>query len=257
MSNSFFNEIYMTMQSEMITKLNYGKIQFAHPGTKGDETESNWREWFETYLPKRYKVGKGIVVDSNGEQSGQIDIIIYDVQYSYLVFRHNDTLLIPAESVYAVFEVKPNLNKANMEYASEKVKSVRKLYRSSAPIIHAGGKNPPKPLHEIVGGLLTTGCDWQSPIASNVAKYVNGSDKLERLDVVCSIKNSTFIVDNNTFIPNYKEDVKSCIRFCDGENALVFLLLNVLKKLQDIGTVPAIDFSQYAKNIESKYYKET
>lgn len=244
------------MQTEMIAKLNMGKIPFSNPGIKGDETESNWIEWFDSYLPKRYKVSKGIVVDSNGNQSDQIDVIIYDTQYSYLVLRHNDTKIIPSESVYAVFEVKPNLNKENMEYASEKVKSVRKLHRSSAPIIHAGGEHPPKVLHEIVGGLLTTGCDWQSPVTTNVVKYINGCTKTERLDVVCSINNSTFIVDNNIFVPGYKADVKYPIRYCTGENVLIFLLLNVLKKLQDIGTVPAIDFSQYAKNIESKYYEE-
>lgn len=257
MQNDFLNEVYQTMQDDMIARLNYGKLSFSNPGIKGDETESNWIEWFETYLPRRYNVSKGVVVDSNGNQSEQIDIIIYDTQYSYLVLKHNDTKIIPAESVYAVFEVKPNLNKENMKYANEKVKSVRELYRSSAPIIHAGGEHPPKILHEIVGGLLTTGCDWKSPIIDNVVKYVNGASKTERLDIVCSLNESTFIVDNNIFVSGYKADVKPPIRYCIGKNVLIFLLLNVLKKLQDIGTVPAIDFSQYAKNIESKYYKET
>ena len=182
------NDLYVSMQDEMISRLNIGKIAFVHSGTKGDETESNWIEWFENYLPKRYKVNKGIIIDSNGHQSDQIDIIIYDTQYTYLVFRHDKTLLIPAESVYAVFEVKPSLNKANMEYASGKVKSVRELFRSSAPIKHAGGQYPPKQLHEIIGGLLTTGCDWESPIASNVAKYINGCSRHERLDIVSSVK---------------------------------------------------------------------
>lgn len=98
------NDLYVSMQDEMISRLNIGKIAIAHPGTKGDETESNWVEWFENYLPKRYKVDKGIIIDSNGKQSDQIDIIIYDTQYTYLVFKHDKTSLIPAESVYAVFE---------------------------------------------------------------------------------------------------------------------------------------------------------
>lgn len=68
---------------------------------------------------------------------------------------------------------------------------------------------------------------------------------------------STYIVDNNTFEQNYNEEEKAPIQFCDGEDSLVFLLLNLLKKLQNIGTVPAVDFSEYAKNIKSKYYKET
>ena len=117
-----------------------------------------------------------------------------------------------------------------MEYASEKVKSVRELRRTSAKIKHAGGEYAPKPLHEIVGGLLTTGCAWQKPTAPLVVKYINGGSKNERLDIVCSIKDSTYIVDNNTFEQNYVADEKVAIEFCDGENSLVFLLLNLLKK---------------------------
>lgn len=244
------------MQQEMVSKLDVGKTAFVHPGTKGDETEKNWIKWFRNYLPKRYQVDKGIVIDHLGNQSEQIDIVIYDAQYSYLVFHHNDSILIPAESVYAVFEVKPNLNKEHMEYACKKVKSVRALNRTSAPIKHAGGEFPPKELHEIVGGLLTTDTDWTAPIAHNVAKYIHGNNRDERLDLVCAIKDSTYAVDNNIFANGY-EKKEYGIRFCDGDETLVFLLLNLLRKLQDIGTVPAINFYEYASSIEEKYYKET
>lgn len=60
---------------------------------------------------------------------------------------------------YAVFEIKQNLNKDHMEYAQEKAESVRSLIRSSAPIQHAGGQYKPKPLHEILAGVLTTKSD--------------------------------------------------------------------------------------------------
>lgn len=112
------------------------------------------------YLPNRYAVAKGVVIDADGNESEQIDVIIYDRQYSYLVLKHNETFLIPAESVYAVFEVKQSLNKGYMEYAQHKTESVRKLKRTSVAIKHAGGKYDPKPLHKIVAGLLTTTSDW-------------------------------------------------------------------------------------------------
>ena len=251
------NNLYSSMQEEMLGRLNVGRVAFLHPGTKGDDTELNWIEWFRTYLPKRYDVSGGIIIDSNGNQSDQIDIIIYDTQYSYLVFNHNDKKLIPAESVYAVFEIKPNLNKEHIEYACQKVFSVRKLYRTSAPIKHAGGEYPPKSLHEIIGGLLTTDTDWTKPTIGNVSKYINGACKDERLDIVSTANDSTYIVDNNTFIDDYDEKRFVKINFCDDNNSLVFLLLNVLKKLQDIGTVPAIDFLKYENCIHSKFYKET
>lgn len=164
--------LYEQMQEEMLQQLRSGVAAFVHPGTKGDNTEMNWINWFRTYLPKRYNVDKGIVIDSRGKQSDQIDLIIYDAQYSYLVFRQGDSILIPAESVYAVFEVKQDLNKERIEYAGKKAKSVRDLIRTSAPIRHAGGSYPPKELHEIVAGLLTTSSSWVNPIISQVVKYI-------------------------------------------------------------------------------------
>ena len=164
------SELYKEMQNEMLQKMNVGRIGFEHPGMKGDDTEVNWKDWFREYLPRRYRIDKAIIVDSKGKRSEQIDLVIYDSQYSYMIFKHGEGLVIPAESVYAVFEVKQSLNKENMKYARKKAESVRKLYRTSAPIRYAGGEYSPKTLHEIVAGLLTTFSDWKSPIEENVLK---------------------------------------------------------------------------------------
>lgn len=248
-------ELYEKMQNEMIQQLNTGCTAFLHPGIKGDVTELNWIEWFREYLPKRYKVDKGIIIDSEGNQSDQIDLVIYDAQYSYMVFRHDQGLLIPAEGVYAVFEVKQNLNKEKIEYAGKKAESVRKLIRTSAPIKHAGGEYAPKVLHEIVAGILTTRCDWVNSIEKNVIKYLSERTREERLDFVCSIQDSTFVVENNVFVNGYDEASRPDIKCCNKEQSLIYLLLNLLKRLQDIGTVPAICFKSYADKISDKVYK--
>lgn len=249
--------VYSGMQAEMQQILRTGATAFTHPGTKGDNTEINWITWFRKYLPTRYAIDKAIIIDSTGKCSDQIDLVIYDKQYSYLVFHQQDSKLIPAESVYAVFEVKQNLNKEHMEYGQEKAKSVRSLVRSSAPIQHAGGQYDPKPLHEILAGVLTTKSDWTNPIAPNVVKYINAGDRNKRLDFVCSISDNTFVVDNNIFTNQYDAAKTSTVRFCEKDDSLVFLLLNLLKRLQDIGTVPAIDYTKYASIIDSKLYKTT
>lgn len=247
-------KLYVGMQKEMLQKLSTGAEAVVHPGTKGDNTESNWINWFNEYLPNRYKVDKGIVIDSTGKQSEQIDLIIYDAQYSYLVFRQNETILIPAESVYAVFEVKQNLDKSKIEYAGAKAKSVRELLRTSAPIKHAGGEYPPKELHEILAGVLTTKCKWKKPIAEMVVKHVRALEREERLDFVCSISNNTFVIENNTFMNQYDATNDPEIIYCEEKDSLVYLLLNLLRRLSDIGTVPAIDFSKYSEIISSSRY---
>lgn len=256
MSAIDLSELYEKMQEEMRQKLTSGGSAFNHSGTKGDNTEVNWIDWFRAYLPKRYNVDKGIVIDSTGKQSDQIDLIIYDVQYSYLVFHQGNSILIPAESVYAVFEIKQVLNKAHIEYAGKKAKSVRDLVRTSAPIRHAGGSYPPKALHEIVAGILTTKSSWVDPIISKVVLYINNRERNEQIDFVCSIANNTFVIDNNVFVNEYDEKSNPNIKFCESNESLVFLLLSLLKRLQDIGTVPAIDFSSYSEAMEVKFYNE-
>lgn len=255
MSKSSLSKLYSTMQAQMLQTLHTGSLPFPHSGTKGDSTEVNWITWFKEYLPSRYAVDKAIVIDSEGKCSQQIDLVIYDAQYSYMVFYQRGGKLIPAESVYAVFEIKQNLNKHNMEYAQKKAESVRSLTRSSAPIQHAGGQYPPKPLHEILAGILTTKSDWSVPIISNVVKYINITSHDKRLDFVCSVSDNTVVVDNNIFVEQYAASKTPTIRFCEQKNSLVFLLLNLLKRLQDIGTVPAIDYGKYANKIDSKSYK--
>lgn len=256
MPNIELSGLYSDMQAQMLSKLELGASAFKHCGTKGDNTEVNWIEFFKEYLPNRYNVTKGTIIDSSGAQSDQIDLIIYDSQYSYLVFKQEDSILIPAESVYAVFEVKQNLNKGYIEYAGKKAKSVRDLYRTSAPIRYAGGCHPPKPLHEIVAGILTTTSDWKSPIVPKVVKYIKEREKNERLDFVCSISDNTFVVENNVFVNEYEEDRTPQIKFCEAKDSLVFLLLNLYKRLQDIATVPAIDILKYAEVIKSFTHKE-
>ena len=59
------------------------------------------------------------------------------------------------------------------------------------------------------------------------------------------------------FTSPYITEFNERIRFCGENESLVFLLLNLLRRLQDIGTVPAIDFSKYAEGIKSSIYKQT
>lgn len=254
MSEICLKTLYNNMQHEMLGKLQTGASAYVNSGVKGDNTELNWINWFQEYLPKRYKVNKGIIIDSNGRQSEQIDLIIYDSQYSYLVFHQNDTLLIPAEGVYAVFEIKQDLTKDYIKYACKKAKSVRTLTRTSAPIPHAGGTYSPKPLHEIAAGILTTRSGWKSPIVSNVVSCIHDFTRENRLDFICCISDIGLAVDYNIFVDDYVENISPEIRYCNQDDSLIFFLLSLLKRLQDMGTVPAIDFSQYARHLDSKVY---
>lgn len=105
--------------------------------SKGDATEQHWIEFLRTYLPDRYKVDKAIVIDSTGNVSEQMDVVIYDAIYTPFIFKQDGFMYIPAESVYAVFEVKQDVE-GHIEYAAKKVESVRKLKRTSISMVSSG-----------------------------------------------------------------------------------------------------------------------
>jgi hypothetical protein len=93
---------------------------------KGDVAEVNWhaaldgRHGREGFLPGRYAVSSAYVIDAEGNRSDQIDLVVHDAHFCPLLFKQAGHRYIPAESVYAVFEVKPELNRDYVLYAGEK-----------------------------------------------------------------------------------------------------------------------------------------
>ncbi len=231
-------DLYSALQKEMVSNCQFSNV-LNHPSDKGDNAEESWVSWFNNYLPKRYRASKATVIDSNGHISDQIDVVLYDAQYSYLAFNQNGILYIPAESVYAVFEVKQNLNKAHLEYAGKKAGSVRNLFRTSAPIPYANGIYKPKEPHRIISGILASNSDWENAYGKPFRECILRFKEYERVDCGC-------ILDCGMFFCNYEE---KNLKTSNSEESLVAFFLQLLIQLQAMGTVPAIDLNAYMKAI--------
>ena len=219
-------EIFRRVQEEMLAQLSVGRL-FEHASTAGAATEHHWLQLFERYLPKRYRTAPAFVIDAAGHRSRQIDIAIFDNLYSPPLFPHASGLHLPAESVYAVFEVKPTLSRQWIRDAGEKAASVRALRRTSAPIIASGvlRRKPIQP-QPILAGLLATGSVWNSEtFAANLRRARRD------LDIGCCLEHGSF-EDNHISSP---------------DQSLVFFIIRLLDRLRAMGTAPAIDWSQYAR----------
>jgi hypothetical protein len=243
MNKVYIKDLFLELQGQMQVILRNQK-NFNHPVTKGDYTEMNWLDWLRKYLPKRYSIDKAFVVDHLGNLSEQIDLVIYDSQYSPFIFNQNGIKYITAESVYAVFEIKPELNKEYVEYAGEKIASVRKLKRSTAPIVYSTGIQKPKKLFKILGGILTTKSGWKTPFDNNLKKILSSLNVNEQLDLICCIEESAYQVQ-------YSKN-KISLNKNKNDEILIYTFLKLLSMLQQLGTVPAIDINLYAKTIYSK-----
>ena len=224
------------LHDEIERRLDTARRAFAHPGTKGDASESVWLELFQTYLPKRYQAATAHVVDSKGTFSDQIDVVVFDRQYSPFIFRYLGQTIIPAESVYAVFEAKQAANAAHVRYAREKIASVRRLHRTSLPIPHAGGTYPAKPLPRILGGLLTFESEWSPALGPAFEIALGGGNADDHLDLGCIAAHGIFCRDA-TGAYNFKPKGKPATAF----------LLELIAQLQGSATVPMIDVRAYAQ----------
>lgn len=224
------------LHDDIQQRLATARKTLAHPGTKGDASEGVWLDLLQTYLPQRYRAMKGHVVDSNGDFSDQIDVLIFDRQYSPFIFQYEGQAIIPAESVYGAFEAKQSINAEQVRYAEAKLASVRRLHRTSLPIPTASRLLPPKPLHHIIGGLLAFDSDWEPPLGEPLLGALRAGDANGRLDLGCVAAHGIFSCDSD-----------GCHTAALQKKAGTAFLFELISRLQASATVPMIDVRAYAK----------
>lgn len=217
-------------------KLATARQSFAHPGTKGDASEEVWLEMLREYLPRRYSATKAHVVDSHGTFSQQIDVVIFDRQYSPFIFKFQGQEIVPAESVYGIFEAKQTVNAVLVKYAQEKAATVRRLHRTSLPIPTASGTVPAKKPGHILAGILTFESDWNPPLGEALVKALREGDDVSRLDMGCVAAHGTFTWD-----------ATGCHRVIPRGKPATAFLFELIARLQELATVPMIDVRAYAK----------
>ena len=235
MSDWSLERLLEGLHNEIQNRLGDARRTAGHPGIKGDASEHVWRELLEKYLPMRYQTLSGVVVDSEGHFSDQIDVIIVDRQYTPMIFNRDEVRVVPAESVYGAFEAKQAANAQLVDYAQKKVKSVRQLVRTSAPIPWAQGTMPKKEPAPILGGLLTFESDWSPPLGGYLVSALNADVKEGRLDLGCIAAHGVFAHEPSGY------------QITETSKAATTFLFKLIARLQALGTVPMIDIDAYAR----------
>ncbi len=70
----------VALHERVAQDLKTAREALGHPVAKGDGSEAVWTTLFRKYLPQRYAVDKATIVDSKGQFSDQIDIVLFDRQ---------------------------------------------------------------------------------------------------------------------------------------------------------------------------------
>ncbi len=232
-------ELLRSISSEVERTLADARTLIGHEGEKGGATEEVWRTLFRRHLPLRYQVDTGFVVDSEDCFSEQLDVIIFDRQYSPLVFEIGSRRIFPVESLYAAFEVKQVLNPENIKYARKKAHTVQNLKRTNLPVMDLHGEDVYRPLSKIIGGVLTLESDWSPPLGETFRKCLHDASTPGVLHLGCVANHGWFCWEerSSSFLVN------------EGISSTTGFLFQLVESLQRLGTVPMIDMSQYARHL--------
>lgn len=112
---------------------------FDHKGLKGGERAAALADFLEKHLPGVFGVGSGEAIDYRDGRTGELDIVIYDKSTAAPIQASGESLLLPAEALYAVIEVKSVLSQDELNkcmLAAKRVRSLRPFKRKfiAAPL---------------------------------------------------------------------------------------------------------------------------
>jgi len=111
-------EFHKTTTNELIAIKDRVRNLIKHWGEDGRYKEAVLKSVISKFLPEKYRVATGFVVKQTNdrsihESSKQIDIIIYDISFPVL-FKENDFVILTADAVVGIIEVKADVLNLNL-----------------------------------------------------------------------------------------------------------------------------------------------
>lgn len=119
-------ELIQNAEGQMKLKLAEARKLFEHKGDKGTHVEDAVRSFFAQYLPRRYAVGQGEVIDSSGGRSTQIDVVVANEDHPFTFVQDRPGLFF-VEGVSAVGEVKSILTSDELAKTIENSRVFKRL----------------------------------------------------------------------------------------------------------------------------------
>lgn len=231
----YLSDVFSGIEDSLRLDLKREAVETTHDGTMGGNCEQHWRDLFRNHLPSRYGVAEAFVVDSLGHVSDQIDIVIYDTLYTPTLYGHDKIQYLPREAVYAAFEAKPVVSKKYLEYAGNKAESIQRLHCTSAPIVNAGRTFSARETFPILTGLVAQKADWVEGLKSD--SFIDNLPTVE-------LKHLDFVITANDGFYDGRHSLDEPV-IATGDGSLMRVVFRLLQALQQLGTVPAIDWGIY------------
>jgi len=124
--NTNIHKHLLGMYSVFSSRINLINASIGHNATQGQETEKDVTNLLADFLPSNFGLGSGVIIDTLGNTTKQIDIIIYDKNKSDYTLSKNSKIFL-ADHVIAAIEIKTTYTNSSLVGALSNIESVKKL----------------------------------------------------------------------------------------------------------------------------------
>jgi len=125
MTNPIFSK-YLSADIESVKSSALALSDLSHLGEKGFLREVIFSKMLAKYIPEPFRLTSGFITDHRGNQSNQIDVIIYN-PYGIPPVLIGEKGFVPLESNFINIEIKSVSTIAGLRTSAEKSNSIRNL----------------------------------------------------------------------------------------------------------------------------------
>ncbi|MDK8180622.1 DUF6602 domain-containing protein [Paenibacillus sp. UMB4589-SE434] len=120
---------YKQMERNIVGELNF-RVQ--HDLTMGSFREDVWKVMFEQMIPRKFSIEQSVfIIDSEGQVSNEVDLAIFDEQYTPYIFRYGRMKYIPIEAVAVVVQCKStNVDEENLKTWTDSIDKLNTVSKS-------------------------------------------------------------------------------------------------------------------------------
>ena len=125
-----FDEYMRDVVDEMNRKSAALRRDYAqHKPSAGTNREDLVANFLRNHLPERFGVSTGLVISHDGMFSNEADLVIFDKPNNSPLYPDVQKKLWPVEALYALIEVKSQLNPRDLQDAISKFRKFKRLQR--------------------------------------------------------------------------------------------------------------------------------
>jgi len=245
--------------------------EHLHRQTAGEAREFALIKLLKQYLPKRVGVDRGFIIDANGHESLQMDVVIYDNTVG-TVFQANNVNYFPCEMVIAVGEVKSDINSdAKLQDALNKIASAKALDRSNSgtnKMVTGPGISIPqlpfdpasKHRDQIFGFIFTKTTMKRETVIKGIQRFNATGPRAQWMNLFCAY--GDFLISYEVPGALYPSAMEATYLYCTDDSEapdLLLLFYCVLATFVNESHVARPNYFSYGNIIETKakYYDLT